>query len=179
MRPTIAINSTEHFNVSYTSTGVVLTVASGPTSKSSNGVQPGLVVALPAKPHPILSSALWHTMKGGSVIADIRRAGARPNAILGRQYAFRCCEGSTRPSVLDRSTPVRVATSEHNPSWTGSGAKLPVNVARLNQSAGPTNNWIAPVRGDSLRESMPTSRTVSRPVQPMRMLPLSLPRIKR
>jgi hypothetical protein len=176
---TIAINSTEHFNVSYTSTGVVLTVASGPTSKSSNSVQPSLVAALPPKPHPILSSGLWRTMKGGSVIADIRRVGARSNAILGREHAFRCCAGSTRPSVLYRSTPARVATWKHNPSWTGSAAKLPVNVARLNQSAGQTNNWIAPVRGTSLRESIPASRTVSRPVQLMRMLPLSLPRIKR
>ena len=176
----IAINSTEHFNVSYTSTGVVLTVASGPTSKSSNGVQPSLVLALPPKPRPILSSALWRTMKGGGgVIADIRRTGARSNAILGREHAVRCCEGSTRPSVLYRATPARVATWEHKPAWMGSGAKLPVNVARLNQSAGQANNWIAPVRGTSWRESIPASRTGSRQVQPMRMLPLSLPRIKR
>jgi hypothetical protein len=177
---TVPINSTEHFNVSYTSTGVVLTVASGAMSKSSNGVQPSLVVALPPKPHPILSSVLWRTIKGGSVIADIRRTGARSNAILGREHAFRCCEGSTRPSVLYRSTPARLATWEHNPSWMGSAAKLPVNIAGLNQSAGQTHNWIAPVRGTSfLRESIPASRTVSRYVQPMRMLPLSLPRIKR
>jgi hypothetical protein len=176
---TIAINSTEHFNVSYTSTGVVLTVASGPTSKSINGVPPSLVVALPPKPHPILSSALWRTIKGGSVIADIRRTGARYNAVLGREHAFRCCGGSTRPSVLYRSTPARVATWEHNPSWMGSAAKLPVNVAGLNQSAGQTHDWIAPVRGTSWRESIPASRTVSRQVQPTRMLPWSLPRIRR
>jgi hypothetical protein len=50
--------------------------------------------------------------------------------------AFRCYEGSTRPSVLYRSAPVRVATWEHIPSWMGSAPKLPVNVARLSQSAG-------------------------------------------
>ncbi len=176
---TIAINSTEHFNVSYTSTGVVLTVASGPSSKSSNGVQPNLVMTMPPKPHPILSRGLWRTMKGGNVIADIRRTGAGSNAILGRESAFRCCEGSTRPSLLYRSTPARVVTWEHNSSGMGSAAKLPVNVAGLNQSAGQTRNWIAPLRGTSLRESIPASRTVSRQVQPMRMPRLSLPRIKR
>src|SRR6202011_5573708 len=46
---TIAINGTEHFAVSYTSTGVVLTVASGPVSKSASTALVSQIVAASTK----------------------------------------------------------------------------------------------------------------------------------
>src|SRR5208283_5944811 len=55
---TIAINGTEHFNVSYTSTGVVLTVASGAAQPGGSSFDP-----LP-KRQRVLTSGLRHRIAG-------------------------------------------------------------------------------------------------------------------
>jgi len=60
---TIAINSSEHYVISYTSNSVVLTVVSGPASQSSSAPQAVSQVALATKPvtssrHATLSSKL-------------------------------------------------------------------------------------------------------------------------
>ena len=66
---TIAINSTEQFSISYTSTGVVLTVVSIPPSKSGDAAQPAAQVAMASvKPstvatsHTILTNELRHAI---------------------------------------------------------------------------------------------------------------------
>jgi hypothetical protein len=53
---TIAINSSEHFAISYTSTGVILTVASGPVSNSSNTIQPAAQMTAVATRKPALGT---------------------------------------------------------------------------------------------------------------------------
>jgi hypothetical protein len=91
---TIAINSTEHFAVSYTSTGVVLTAASGPGSKSastpliSQMVAAGTKRAIASAKPPVLSSGLKYKI-GGTVkavkpvlVAGLRRPGGSSNEIV-------------------------------------------------------------------------------------------------
>jgi fibronectin-binding autotransporter adhesin len=95
---TIAINSTFHFTVTYTSTGVVLTVASGPIgTPNSSPAQPGAQIAMAsAKPASAKSktlvpvSGLRHGANGAGksarpiVVASWPRPTGRPNALLAR-----------------------------------------------------------------------------------------------
>ena len=78
---TIAINSTFHFTVSYTTTGVVLTVASGPVGAPSSSPVPSMAMAssrpvMTSKPSlarsktPILTSGL-HVLNGASKASRI------------------------------------------------------------------------------------------------------------
>jgi hypothetical protein len=94
---TIAINGTEHFAVSYTSTGVVLTVASGPVSKPASTALVSQMVAAStkqamasAKPM-VLSSRLRQKINAGGgakpvLVAGLRRAGGHSNAIIERAW---------------------------------------------------------------------------------------------
>jgi hypothetical protein len=95
---TIAINSNFHFNVSYTATGVVLTVATGPSAPPTSGpAQPVAQIAMastrPAaaasKSHPVFSSGLRHRVGGvGKTYKPILAVGMAPaghsNIILAR-----------------------------------------------------------------------------------------------
>jgi hypothetical protein len=59
---TISINSSLHFNVSYTATGVVLTVASGPVSPTSIPAQPAAQIAMAStKPTATISKGTLPT----------------------------------------------------------------------------------------------------------------------
>ena len=95
---TIAINSSFHFTVSYTATGVVLTVASGPIGASnSSPAQLGAQIAMAsAKPAPATSktlvpvNGLRHGANGAGksatpiVVANWPRPTGRSNALLAR-----------------------------------------------------------------------------------------------
>ncbi len=95
---TIAINTSFHFNVTYTATGVVLTVASGPVAPSSP-IAPAAQIAA-AKPatgtskSPVLTSGLRQRVIGTSrvakpiLVAGFGESSARSNLILARTPEF-------------------------------------------------------------------------------------------
>jgi hypothetical protein len=174
---TIAINGSEHFNVSYTSTGVVLTVASG-AAPLSGPLQSVLVPALPRR-QPIVVGGLRHWIGGvpnhGDHIFGGEMGNDRPRsgAVLAGG-GFRRSEGLEAVAKLPRMPSPVAATWEH---------KLPVvPVIRQqsglgSQSAPNSNNWTAPVRAvSSLR--MPTNGSLI-PRAPVRILPPILPRLQR
>src|SRR4029077_209992 len=110
----IGINGTEHFNVSYTSTGVVLTVAAGAAPQSGLG-QSSLAAGMPRK-QPVLTSGLRHFIgalpKGSShVVAGIGNTRAHSGAIFAGGSGLKRYEASNR-------LPVQVARWEHLPSRT-------------------------------------------------------------
>jgi fibronectin-binding autotransporter adhesin len=92
---TIAINSSFHFTVSYTATGVVLTVASGAAPSSSNSAQPAAVATVNSKPSTTaknrIAVAVNNPRRGNSIrathsvlVAGLAPSTARSNAILVR-----------------------------------------------------------------------------------------------
>src|SRR5205807_3832418 len=94
---TIAINGTEHFNVTYTATNVVLTVAGGVAPTSSTQIASQTAIAsqkqnvVVAKP-PIAISGLRHriSVPAGSgkpvFVAGLIRDRGRSNAMIGRAW---------------------------------------------------------------------------------------------
>jgi fibronectin-binding autotransporter adhesin len=92
---TIAINSSFHFTVSYTATGVVLTVASGAAPSSSNAAQPAAVATVNSKPSTTAKNRIAvpvnNPRRGNSIrathsvlVAGLAPSTARSNAILVR-----------------------------------------------------------------------------------------------
>jgi hypothetical protein len=176
---TIAINGSEHFNVSYTSTGVVLTVASGDAPLSGR-LQSSVVPALPRRQPVGASSGLRHWVSGAPnsgnhiFVGEMGNTRAQSGAILAGREGFRRYEGSEAVAELPRMPAPVVATWEH---------KLPVTpVIRMksglgSQSAPNSNNWTVPVRAvSSLR--MPTNSGLI-PRAPVRILSPMLPRLQR
>jgi hypothetical protein len=176
---TIAINGSEHFNVSYTSTGVILTVASGAAPLSSP-LQSPLVPARPRRQPVVASSGLRHWIGGALNSGDHSFAGemgssrTRSRIVVAGSEGLRRDEGLEAVSELSHILAPVVATWEH---------KLPVapGIRRKSglgsRSAPNSNNWIGPVRGvSSLR--MPTNGgLITR--APVRILPPILPRLQR
>jgi len=162
---TIAINGSEHFNVSYTSTGVVLTVASGAAPQSGGLAQADLAIAASTKRRPVLSSNLQPRIGGTPqgrnhiLVAGIGRAQARSGAMLAGGYMLSRYESAS-------ALPVRIAgTLEHMSS----------GPERVIQSVPQSNNWNAPARGTtSLR--LPLNSSVRR--APVKILPM-FPRLAR
>jgi hypothetical protein len=108
---TIAINSTEHFAVSYTSTGVVLTVASGPGSKSAGTALVSQLVRASTKQaiasaNPIVlgSSLRYKINRGGGVkpvvVAGLRPHGGHSNPIMERAWERNNIGASHRAPVF-------------------------------------------------------------------------------
>jgi hypothetical protein len=183
---TIAINTTEHFVVSYTSTSVVLTVASGPASNSGNTAQPAAQMAIASlrnavstsKPVVTTTSTLRHRIgKGVSkpvYLASTVNSSRRYKTILAGDA------GLKGPRVWEH---VPVA-----PSWyharSVAVARLPQTlnggVARSNL-ARPINalDHAIPVRAIPVRAPLAGWIGVSNNHRvPVRILPPSLPRMR-
>jgi hypothetical protein len=180
---TIAINGTEHFNVSYTSTGVVLTVASGPVPLSGRLSQPALVAALSRKPQPVLMSPLRNGVRlrpGGSdrfLVAAIGHSQARSGALLGGKYGL---SGQQSPSHM----PAQVAAIwQHKPSFVmppivAAAARLPVSRQRTMTSVSPASSWSTPARAVSMPRSPVTAGMTMRRMPARISLPM-MPRLGR
>jgi fibronectin-binding autotransporter adhesin len=174
---TIAINGTEHFNVSYTTTGVVLTVASGVAPQSGGLPRSALAVALSRKQQPVLTSGLRHgisgTPRGGShiFVAGLGNSRARSGAILAGGYGLNRYEGSNR-------VPLQAAALwERKPPVAAPVAELQLSRERVSQSLRQSNLWNGAARGgSSLR--MPVAGTLMRRT-PVRVMPPMLPRMGR
>jgi hypothetical protein len=172
---TIAINSSEHFSVSYTSTGVVLTVVSGAASKSGALPQVSVSAAVPAKRRPVLISGPQHGIDGTLWSNHIIDAGteslrARSGAILAGGF------GSSRFEVPNR-LPAPVAIWEHPPSVASSVVQSPRSPERVSESARSSHNWNEPARRVSaLPTRVPEAFTRRTPA---RILPPILPRLGR
>jgi len=177
---TIAINSTEHFNVSYTSTGVVLTVASGPVPLSGGLSQSALVAALPRKPQPVLTSSLRNGVgliprgSGRFLVAAIGHPQARSGALLGGRY------GLTRQQSPNHMPAQVTASWEHKPSVVvlpivAAAPRLQFSQQRTMTSVSPAANWSAPARAVSMLRSPVTAGTTMRRM-PARISRPMLPR---
>jgi hypothetical protein len=170
---TIAINSSEHFNVSYTSTGVVLTVASGAAAEPAGASHSNLVAALPTKQQPATSN-LRHRISGraqnGSHILVASAGGACP-----RSGAVLDGYGVGRFELSNR-IPVDVAARwERVRSAAVPVAQAPHSSERAGQS--DLRNWIDPARsGSSL--SIPATGTLMRR-EPVKILTPMFPRLQR
>jgi len=151
---TIAINSTFHFNVSYTATGVVLTVASGPVPPPSKSalVQPvpqmqiakasAKPVAANSKP-PIVTSGLRHRVSGvvgktsrPILVARMVRPSGRSNTILARRSELSDLRSWERTPVVTTSPvrPVAVATTPRVTSTISRRIELPKVAPRIGQN---------------------------------------------
>jgi hypothetical protein len=176
---TIAISSTEHFNVSYTSTGVVLTVASGAAAQSGGAPPSAPVAALPRR-QPVVSSGLRHWIGGasnGNHIFVARLASTRPQSgAVSAGSELRRYESLNGPAELPRtSTPVAAGWERKLP--VAPVARLRLGLARSSQIAPNPNDWNGPVRGvSSLR--MPSTGTLIQRM-PVKILPPMLPRFQR
>jgi len=161
---TIAINGSEHFNVAYTSTGVVLTVASGAAPQSSGLAQSNLAIVASSKQQRALTNNLRHQVGGTSqsshiLVAGMSRTQARSGATPAGGYNLSKYESAS-------GLPVQIArTLEHMPS----------DPEHVIQSVPQSNTWNARARGTtSLR--LPVNTAVRR--VPVKILPM-LPRLGR
>jgi hypothetical protein len=127
---TIAINSTEHFNVSYTSTGVVLTVASGAAPQTGEPSHSNLQAALPKQ--PIAVSGLRHVVPGIGI--GVARSVLAGGGLRGYQ--------GSNDVVESPRVPTRVLSTSHLATWQKITAMpvapLQTTVGRLSAS----NNWV-------------------------------------
>ena len=178
---TIAINSSEHFAISYTSTGVILTVASGPAS-NSNTTQPAARVTAVATRKPALgtltpvagTSMLRHRV-GGGVTKPVLVASAQNSA---DRHVFPGSSGLISLRLWER-IPV-------TPSWDHTGG---VAVARATGSvsqnpahsdlARPVNNWQAQNLAIPVRAPLSGWIGASNPRRlPVRVFTPPLPRVR-
>ena len=156
---TIAINTTEHFVISYTSTGVVLTVVAGPATKGSSSQPTALVAvasrkrALRAKPVAVRTS-LHHRFRSDVrkplLVASLKSGGSeksKNSPIWARMPLTRSWDhvrslSVTRiPQAVNLSAPRSGAT----PSNHMAGAASPVRVQGTGW-AGVSKNHRLPVR---------------------------------
>jgi hypothetical protein len=179
---TIAINSSFHFNVSYTSTGVVLTVATGPTAPPANSpAQPVAQMALLSKPvamtskTPVLTSGLRHRVGGvvGKTGKPILVAGTsgRSNAVLARGSELSNLRSWERMPMIATSSvrPVPVTAQSNVRSAIVSRIALPKAEPRMGQ-----NHVIGMQPLGGLMGVSNNNRRI-----PVRVLPSMLPRISR
>jgi hypothetical protein len=181
---TIAINSKEHYAVSYTASSVVLTVASGPASKSSsnNSALPVAQIAMASvKPTitrskaPFLVSGLRQAGRTNKiskpvVVAEISPSTGRLNAILARGTTLEGLHSWERIPVLVNET------------RSGAVARVPFAVntipSRTNQSA--TDRGMGQGREIGVRAPLAerVGTSGNRRV-PVKVLPPMMPRIAR
>jgi hypothetical protein len=172
---TIAINSTEHFAVSYTSTSVVLTVASGPVSKSANTALVSQMVAASTKQaiasaNPILVTGRLRYKINGSggakpvLVAGLRRAGGHSNAPIARAWE--------RNSIgTSDAAPVSSAWKRIPENLTQ--ATRVAGVSSLRQTFAASRNWSGMKQSLNLRPTMasPLRFTTNPRVMPAKILP--------
>jgi hypothetical protein len=157
---TIAINSSEHFNVSYTSTGVVLTVASGVAPQSGGSTHSSLATALSRKqPGPTGGMRRWIGTNGGDHILA-------PTAVMRRDA------GSDRLMAISNRMAPATATWEHSFPVTPP-TQSQISVERMM----PSNNWTVPVSGVSYLRKPVTGILTQR--VPVKILSPTLPRMQR
>jgi hypothetical protein len=171
---TIAINSSEHFAVSYTSTGVVLTVVSGAASKEG-ALQSSTVAAVSVKRRPVLISKLQHGIvgtprKGNGMIAAGREIRVHSGAIPAGGLGLSRFEGPNRWSAP-------VAIWQHLPSLAATAVQSPHAPEFVGKSSRLSRNWNEPVRGISSPATHVTETFTRR--TPTRILSPMLPRLGR
>jgi len=171
---TIAINGSEHFVVSYTSTSVVLTVVSGGAPISGSGAQATLAAVVPRKQQLLPAGGVKYKVgslprsSGHFLVAGLQKSLPRTGVIVAgtgtvgygsgiRLPAQSSAPWEPKPSLGTRSLPLNLANVPHNlargSSW--DGVQRMVSTQRL------------PVA------TLPTKRTPVRVISPM------LPRIGR
>ena len=179
---TIAINSSFHFTVSYTSTGVVLTVASGAASapaSSPTTAQPAAQLAIAtlksvtavAKP-PVATSSLRHRINTTVArpkpvtVAGLRHLGGYSTAVVGTGW---------QRGVL-RSAPVVSVISAGNrfPRVPIQAPRTPI-VTSLHQTTTPSWNSGATSHIVSIAPSLGSHVFINRPVPPVRIQPMPMP----
>jgi len=181
---TIAINGSFHFNVSYTATGVVLTVATGPLAPANNPAQPvaqmAASIATPvsmARKGSVPSSSLRHHMNVVSktakpiVVTRSAPSNGRSKAVLASGSSLSNLRSWERTPVVSAGTmrPVAVAVQSRVTNLISSREELPSATPRMGQThlAGmpsPLAGWMA---------NNTNRRT------PVKILPPMLPRITR
>ena len=152
---TIAINGSEHFNVSYTSTGVVLTVASG-AAPQSGGTK--LVAGLPRR--PVFHSGLMRPVMRPVVGAGFARSNAIPLTI----------SGFGRYEIPVARVPSPVTTRWQKP------VSMPVRIAQPNVGR-VTHNWTGATSGVAIPKMLGGELGIQR--VPVRPLPTALPHLAR
>jgi hypothetical protein len=156
---TIAINSTEHFAVSYTSTGVVLTVASGPASKLGTtalvsqmafaNTKQAIATAKPI----VLSSGLRYKIGGDTkpvLVAGLRRAGGHSNAILERAWDRNGIGASHAAPISNSWNRIREKLAQ---------APRPTSVGSMRQTLAASRNW------DGMKQSLNLRPTIANPLR--------------
>lgn len=173
---TIAINTTEHFNVSYTSTGVVLTVASGAASQSGTTLQSTLLAAVPRRQR-VVTGGLRHwigvvpRLNNRIFAASVENARSHSSATLAGNELRR----------YERVNGTELARIPVAATWKHQLPLAPVShvqigLERGSQTASHDDDWIRPQRGvSSLRR--PTGASIQR--IPVRILQPALPRLQR
>jgi fibronectin-binding autotransporter adhesin len=167
---TIAINGSEHFNVSYTPTGVVLTVASG-AAQSGGLAQASAAAAAVTTRQPVLTSKLQRSIfatprrNNHILVAGTGNIRTRWGAIHAGGVVFGNFGEVNR-------LPVQVATWKHMPSNT----LPPVQLLRGAQRV-QSDNRNAPVRAASSLH-MPAAEMITRRIPPTVLAPI-LPRLGR
>jgi len=177
---TIAINSTEHFVVSYTSTGVVLTVASGPSRNSGNSTSPLSKMAVAStrqmlgiSRHPVPGNGLRHGTGGRGklvVVAGLRRPGEHSNASLAHLGIGSSPRNSLARPILSSWNRIPVRTEQPTRR---SGMSF------IRQGLPASNNWNGLRQSASLRPALPSLRdtATARYVMPVRILPRQMLRL--
>jgi fibronectin-binding autotransporter adhesin len=169
---TIAINSAEHFAVSYTSTGVVLTVASGPVSKSASTALVSQMVAASTKQaissaKPIvLSSRLKYKIHGGGTLgADSfrshRAGGVKPILVAGLRPA-----GGHSNAIMERAWERNSIGTSHTAPVFSSWKRIP---EKLTQAARATS--VSSMPQTSMRQTMTASGNWSEMKQDLNLRP--------
>jgi hypothetical protein len=173
---TIAINATEQYSISYTATGVVLTVVSIPPSKSGAAAQPAadMVATASGKPstlqaqHAVLNNGLRHAINVRGTakpifVAGLGTSGGRSNALP--------VVGSERGSEVERIW-------QHTPAAPSWDHVAPVVVARLAQNV-KTPTPTSTLENNLLHATGPLSRLTGSsagPRMPVRIMTPALPR---
>jgi hypothetical protein len=177
---TIAINSSFHFTVTYTSTGVVLTVASGPVSgPSSSPAQPVAQMAM-VTPKPAANQSKTPVVTGGlsqrtSVVRSSKIAKPIFTAVMGHSNA-----------IIARSSEISGLRSwEHLP--VNPIAAKPITVARIATPVNSNlehnnivtgNRWVGGSQAIAVHAPLAGSMANYHRV-PVKTMPLSPPRMVR
>jgi hypothetical protein len=176
---TIAINSSEHFNVSYTSTGVVLTVASGAAPQSGGAERSTLVAAVPRR-QPVLNSGLrrWIGVvpNGGNriLVAGVGNTRAQSGIVVAGS-GLRRYETMAGIAELPRMPMPVAAIWEHKVPI--APVTLQTGLARVARSATNGNDSVGTAGGVSSPRVPATGALMQR--TPVRILQPMLPRLPR
>ncbi|HVI08496.1 MAG TPA: hypothetical protein VND65_09405 [Candidatus Binatia bacterium] len=172
---TIAINSSEHFDVSYTSTGVVLTVVSG--SAPQGGSTAARTVLAPSRQRvahvsaPAVHGGALHPASPRMLIARSGSELGRSNPILEvNEYRLSKIES---PGVLGYGT---AGTAERLSGGVSTARAFtkPASTRPLIVTNASHNNWAAPLQAHSPLRLSPHVRH-----EPVRILSPSLPHVGR